>query len=72
MVEHASVICLWVAFLLYAASFAVFVYHLFCRRTGVYRFGLVVAATALVLHTAAVITRGLSAGHVPFFGPTSR
>lgn len=66
--EHTSVICLWVAFLLYAASFAVFVYHLFGRRTATYRFGVVVAAVGLAFHTAALITRGVSAGHVPFFG----
>jgi len=66
--EHASVICLWVAVLLYAAAFAVFVYHLFSRRAQVYRIGLVVAAVGLCLHTAALALRGLSAGHFPFFG----
>lgn len=66
--EHASVICLWIAVLLYAAAFAVFVYHLFSRRAQVYRIGLVVAAAALCLHTAALALRGLSAAHFPFFG----
>jgi ABC-type transport system involved in cytochrome c biogenesis permease subunit len=66
--EHASVILLWIAFLLYAGAFAVFVYHLFTRRPGVYRVGLVVAAVGLLLHSGALITRGVSAGHVPFSG----
>lgn len=66
--EHASVILLWVAFLLYGAAFAVFLYHLFSRRTAVYRLGLIVAAVGLALHTAAIIARGFSAGHVPFSG----
>jgi ABC-type transport system involved in cytochrome c biogenesis permease subunit len=66
--EHASVICLWIAFLLYAAAFAVFVYHLFSRRSVVYRLGLIVAAVGLAFHTAAIVTRGVSAGHFPFLG----
>jgi ABC-type transport system involved in cytochrome c biogenesis permease subunit len=66
--EHASVICLWIAFLLYAASFAVFVYHLFSRRATVYRLGLIVSAAGLGFHTVAIITRGVSAGHFPFLG----
>ena len=66
--EHASVICLWIAFLLYAAAFAVFLYHLFSRRSAVYRLGLIVAAVGLAFHTAAIITRGVSAGHIPFLG----
>ena len=68
VIEHASVILLWAAFLLYAAAFAVFVYHLLSRRSGVYRLGLIVAALGLVLQSGALLTRGLSAGHVPFSG----
>ena len=66
--ERASVIFLWFAFLLYGAAFAVFLYHLFSRRPAMNRAGMVLAAVGLVFHTAALVCRGISAGHVPVVG----
>jgi ABC-type transport system involved in cytochrome c biogenesis permease subunit len=66
--ERASVIFLWSAFLLYGAAFAVFLYHLFSKRPGMNRAGMVLAAVGLVFHTEALICRGISAGHVPVVG----
>ena len=65
---HASVILLWVAFLLYGAAFAVFVVGFFGRHPGLNRVGLVIAAVALVFHTAAIVTRGVDVGRLPFVG----
>jgi ABC-type transport system involved in cytochrome c biogenesis permease subunit len=66
--ETASVILLWVAFLLYAAAFAFFVYHLFSKRPAMNRAGMILAAVGLSCHTAALIARGAGAGHVPGAG----
>jgi len=66
--EHASVIFLWIAYLLYAGAFAVFVVQFLTKSPTLTRVGLVVAAAGLVFHTLAIICRGFSAGHVPFVG----
>ncbi len=66
--EHASVIFLWIAYLLYAGAFALFVVQFLTKNPGLNRVGLVVAAFGLVFQTLAIIFRGFSAGHVPFVG----
>lgn len=66
--DQTSTICLWLAYLLYAAAFAVFVVAFFTQRPGLNRLGLMAVAVSLVFHTAALITRGVSAGHFPFVG----
>jgi len=66
--DQTSTICLWLAYLLYAAAFAVFLVAFFAQRPGMNRLGLIVAAVALAFHTVALITRGVSAGHFPFVG----
>ena len=66
--EHASVIFLWIAYLLYAGAFAVFVVQFLTKSPTLTRVGLVVAAVGLVFQTLAIIFRGFSAGHVPFVG----
>ena len=65
---HASVILLWIAYLLYAGAFALFVVQLLTKNTTLNRAGLMVAAFGLVFQTVAMVLRGLSAGHVPFVG----
>ncbi|MCX6371912.1 MAG: cytochrome c biogenesis protein CcsA [Actinobacteria bacterium] len=66
--EHASVIFLWIAYLLYAGAFAVFVVQFLTKSPTLTRVGLVVAAAGLAFHTLTLVFRGLSAGHVPFVG----
>lgn len=66
--EHASIILLWIAYLLYAGAFAVFVVQFLTKSPALTRVGLWVAAIGLVCQTLAVIFRGFSAGHVPFVG----
>jgi ABC-type transport system involved in cytochrome c biogenesis permease subunit len=66
--EHTSVIFLWVAYLLYAGAFAVFVVQFLTKSPVLNRVGLWVAAFGLVGQTVAIILRGFSAGHVPFAG----
>jgi len=66
--EHASVILLWIAYLLYAGAFAVFVVQFLTKSPTLTRVGLWVAAFGLVSQTLAIIFRGLSAGHMPFAG----
>ena len=66
--EQTAVILLWLAYLVYAAVFAVFLIGFFAQRPGMNRLGLVLAAGGLVLQTLAIIFRGLSAGHFPFAG----
>ncbi len=66
--EHASVILLWIAYLLYAGAFAVFVVQFLTKSPTLTRVGLWVAAIGLVCQTLAVVFRGFSAGHVPFVG----
>jgi len=66
--EHTSVIFLWVAYLLYAGAFAVFVVQFLTKSLVLNRVGLWVAAFGLVCQTVAIILRGFSAGHVPFVG----
>jgi ABC-type transport system involved in cytochrome c biogenesis permease subunit len=66
--EHASAILLWIAYLLYAGAFAVFVVQFLTKSPTLTRVGLWVAAFGLVSQTLAIIFRGLSAGHVPFVG----
>jgi ABC-type transport system involved in cytochrome c biogenesis permease subunit len=66
--DQTSTICLWLAYVLYAAAFAVFVVAFFTQRPGLNRLGLIVVAVGLVFQTAALISRGVSAGHFPFVG----
>jgi ABC-type transport system involved in cytochrome c biogenesis permease subunit len=66
--EHASVIFLWIAYLLYAGAFAVFVVQFLTKSPTLTRVGLIVAAAGLAFHTLTLVFRGLSAGHVPFVG----
>jgi ABC-type transport system involved in cytochrome c biogenesis permease subunit len=66
--DQTSAICLWLAYVLYAAVFAVFLVAFFTQRPGLNRLGLIVAAVGLVFQTVALITRGVSAGHFPFVG----
>lgn len=66
--EHASIILVWIAYLLYAGAFAVFVVQFLTKSPGLTRVGLWVAASGLVFQTVAIILRGFSAGHVPFVG----
>jgi ABC-type transport system involved in cytochrome c biogenesis permease subunit len=66
--EHASIIFLWIAYLLYAGAFALFVTQYLTQSPILTRVGLWVAALGLVFQTAAIILRGFSAGHVPFVG----
>jgi len=65
---HASVILLWIAYLLYAGAFALFVVQFLTKSSTLTRVGLVVAAFGLVFQTLAIVLRGFSAGHVPFVG----
>ena len=66
--EQASVILIWLAYLLYAAAFAVFLIGFFTQRPWTNRAGLIVAAAGLVAQTLGLILRGVSAGHFPFVG----
>src|SRR5512137_1203301 len=66
--EQASVILIWLAYLLYAAAFAVFLIGFFTQRPWMNRAGLIVAAVGLVAQTLGLIFRGVSAGHFPFVG----
>jgi len=66
--EHVSIILLWIAYLLYAGAFAIFVVQFLTKSPTLTRVGLWVAATGLVFQTVAIILRGFSAGHVPFVG----
>jgi len=65
---HASVILFWLAFLLYGAAFAVFLYHLFSRRSAMNSLGLALVVAGLACQTAAIVLRGVSAGRVPVVG----
>ena len=66
--EQTSVILIWLAYLLYAAAFAVFLIGFFTQRPWMNRLGLIVAAAGLVGQTLGLIFRGVSAGHFPFVG----
>lgn len=66
--EHASIILLWIAYLLYAGAFAIFVVQFLIKSPTLTRVGLWVAAFGLVCQTLAISFRGISAGHVPFVG----
>jgi HemX protein len=66
--EQASVILIWLAYLLYAAAFAVFLIGFFTQRPWMNRAGLIVAAVGLVAQTLGLVFRGVSAGHFPFVG----
>ena len=66
--EQTSVILIWLAYLLYAAAFAVFLIGFFTQRPWTNRLGIVVAAAGLVAQTLGLIFRGVSAGHFPFSG----
>jgi ABC-type transport system involved in cytochrome c biogenesis permease subunit len=66
--DQTSVILVWIAYLLYAAAFAVFLIGFFTQRPGMNRLGIVVAAVGLVSQTLALILRGIDAGHFPFVG----
>ena len=66
--ELASVILVWLAYLLYAAAFAVFLIGFFTQRLWMNRLGLIVAAAGLVAQTLGIILRGVEAGRFPFVG----
>jgi ABC-type transport system involved in cytochrome c biogenesis permease subunit len=66
--DQTSVILVWLAYLLYAAAFAVFLIGFFSQRSWMNRLGLIVAAAGLVSQTLGLILRGVSAGHFPFVG----
>ena len=66
--EQASIILVWLAYLLYAAAFAVFLLGFFTQRPWMNRAGIIVAAAGLVAQTLGLILRGVSAGHFPFAG----
>jgi ABC-type transport system involved in cytochrome c biogenesis permease subunit len=66
--DQTSVILVWLAYLLYAAAFAVFLSAFFTQRPWMNRLGIIVAAVGLVSQTLALILRGISAGHFPFVG----
>jgi ABC-type transport system involved in cytochrome c biogenesis permease subunit len=66
--EQASVILVWLAYLVYAAAFAVFLIGFFSQRAWMNRLGMIVAAAGLVSQTLGIILRGFAAGHFPFVG----
>ena len=66
--EEVSVVFLWLAFLLFGAAFAVFLYHLFSARRSLNRLGVIITAVGWSCLTASLVLRGLSAGHVPGVG----
>jgi len=66
--DQISVILVWLAYLLYAAAFAVFLTGFLAQRPVMHRRGLYVASAGLVSQTAALVLRGISAGHFPFSG----
>jgi ABC-type transport system involved in cytochrome c biogenesis permease subunit len=66
--EQASVILIWLAYLLYAAAFAVFLIGFITQRPWMNRPGLIVAAGGLVAQTLGLILRGVDAGRFPFVG----
>jgi ABC-type transport system involved in cytochrome c biogenesis permease subunit len=66
--EQASVILIWLAYLLYAAAFAVFLIGFITQRPWMNRPGLIVAAAGLVAQTLGLIFRGIDAGRFPFVG----
>ena len=65
---QTSVILIWLAYLLYAAAFAVFLIGFFTQRPWMNRLGLIVAAAGLVAQTLGLILRGVDAGRFPFVG----
>ena len=66
--EQTSIILVWLAYLLYAAAFAVFVIGFFTQRPWANRLGLIVAAAGPLAHTVGLILRGVEAGRFPFVG----
>jgi ABC-type transport system involved in cytochrome c biogenesis permease subunit len=66
--DQASAILIWLAYLLYAAAFAVFLIGFFTQRPWMNRLGMIVAAVGLVAQTLGIIFRGVDAGHFPFAG----
>jgi len=66
--EQTSAILIWLAYLLYAAAFAVFLIGFFTQRPWTNRVGIIVAAAGLVAQTLGLVFRGVSAGHFPFSG----
>ena len=66
--EQISIILVWLAYLLYAAVFAVFLIGFFTQRPWANRLGLLVAVAGLVAQTVGLILRGMEAGHFPFAG----
>lgn len=65
---HASVIFFWLAFLLYGAAFAIFLYHLFGRHAAMNSVGLALVVAGFACQTAALALRGVSAGRLPIVG----
>jgi ABC-type transport system involved in cytochrome c biogenesis permease subunit len=66
--QQAAVILVWIAYLLYAAAFAVFLIGFVSQRAWMNRAGMIVAACGLVAQTLGLIFRGVAAGHFPFAG----
>jgi ABC-type transport system involved in cytochrome c biogenesis permease subunit len=66
--EQTSAIMVWLAYLLYAAAFAVFLIAFFTQRAWANRVGLIVAVAGLAAQTVGLILRGIEAGHFPFVG----
>lgn len=64
----APVILVWLAYLLYAFAFAVFLVGFFAQRPAMNRLGLIVAAVGLLSQTLAIVLRGIDAGRFPFVG----
>ncbi len=66
--ELASVILVWLAYLLYAAAFAVFLIGFVTQRPWTNALGRWVAAAALAAQAVGLVLRGVEAGHFPFAG----
>lgn len=67
--ELASVILVWLAYLLYAAAFAVFLIGFVTQRPWTNALGRWVAAAALAAQAVGLVLRGVEAGH--FRSPAS-
>jgi ABC-type transport system involved in cytochrome c biogenesis permease subunit len=67
-VEQVSVIFLWVAFLLFGAAFALFVFHYLSRREEMNLRGVVVVLAGWTSLGVALVLRAVSADHIPIVG----
>jgi ABC-type transport system involved in cytochrome c biogenesis permease subunit len=66
--ELVSAIMVWLAYLLYAAAFAVLLIGFVTQRPRAGRLALLVAVMGLVAQTAGLVLRGIEAGRFPFVG----